>query len=36
MAQANAKKNLVNQMPALSLVTAWVKNAKSLKRAVEY
>ena len=36
MAKANAKKNLVNQMPALSLVKAWVKNAKSLKRAVEY
>jgi predicted flap endonuclease-1-like 5' DNA nuclease len=36
MAKANAKKNLVNQLPALSLVKAWVKNAKSLKRAVEY
>lgn len=36
MATANVKKNLVNQMPALSLVKAWVKNAKSLKRAVEY
>ncbi len=36
MTQANAKKNLVNQMPALSLVKAWVKNAKSLKRAIEY
>ncbi|MCJ7434814.1 MAG: DUF4332 domain-containing protein [Anaerolineales bacterium] len=36
MAKTNAKKNLVNLMPALSLVKAWVKNAKSLKRAVEY
>ena len=36
MAKVNAKKNLVNQLPALSLVTDWVKNAKSLKRAVEY
>ena len=36
MAKVNAKKNLVNQMPALSLVKDWVKNAKSLKRAVEY
>lgn len=36
MAKANARKNLVNQMPTLSLVQEWVKNAKSLKRAVEY
>lgn len=36
MAKANKKLNKVNQMPALSLVKAWVKNAKSLKRAVEY
>ncbi|MBI5932975.1 MAG: DUF4332 domain-containing protein [Chloroflexi bacterium] len=36
MAKANAKKNLVNKLPALSLVKNWVKNAKSLKRAVEY
>ena len=36
MAKVNAKKNLVNQLPALSLVKNWVKNAKSLKRAVEY
>jgi len=36
MAKVNAKKNLVNQLPALSLVKAWVKDAKSLKRAVEY
>lgn len=36
MAKANAKKNLVNQLPGLSLVKAWVKEAKTLKRAVEY
>lgn len=36
MTKVNAKKNLVNQMPGLSNVKAWVKNAKSLKRAVEY
>jgi predicted flap endonuclease-1-like 5' DNA nuclease len=36
MTKANAKKSLVHQLPALSLVKDWVKNAKSLKRAVEY
>ena len=36
MMKVNAKKNLVNLMPAFSLVKSWVKNAKSLKRAVEY
>jgi predicted flap endonuclease-1-like 5' DNA nuclease len=36
MLKANEKKNLVNQVPGLSNVKAWVKNAKSLKRAVEY
>lgn len=36
MAKVNAKKNLVNQLPGLSNVKAWVKNAKSLKRVVEY
>ena len=36
MAKVNVKKNLVNQVPGLSNVKAWVKNAKSLKRAVEY
>ncbi len=36
MAKVNEKKNLVNQAPGLSNVKAWVKNAKSLKRAVEY
>jgi len=36
MAKANAKLNKVNQMPGLSNVKAWIKTAKSLKRAVEY
>jgi predicted flap endonuclease-1-like 5' DNA nuclease len=36
MTKANVKLNKVNQMPALSNVKAWIKNAKSLKRAVEY
>jgi predicted flap endonuclease-1-like 5' DNA nuclease len=36
MTKVNTKKNLVDQMPALSLIKGWVKNAKSLKRAVEY
>jgi predicted flap endonuclease-1-like 5' DNA nuclease len=36
MTKVNAKKNLVNQVPALSQVAAWVKDAKTLKRAVEY
>ncbi len=36
MAKVNAKKNLVNKLPALNLVKNWVKNAKTLKRAVEY
>lgn len=34
--KVNEKKNLVNQAPGLSQVKAWVKHAKSLKRAVEY
>jgi predicted flap endonuclease-1-like 5' DNA nuclease len=36
LAKVNEKKNLVNLMPGLSRVEAWVKQAKSLKRAVEY
>lgn len=38
MAKVNAKgaKRVVRQLPGLSRVKAWVKNAKSLKRAVEY
>jgi predicted flap endonuclease-1-like 5' DNA nuclease len=36
-AKANSgKKRLVRQLPGLSQVKAWVKNAKSLKRAIEY
>lgn len=34
--KVNIKKNLVNQAPGLSQVKAWVKHAKSLKRAVEH
>lgn len=34
--KVNEKKNLVNQIPGLTQVKAWVKHAKSLKRAVEY
>jgi predicted flap endonuclease-1-like 5' DNA nuclease len=34
--KVNEKKNKVNQVPGLSNVKAWVKSAKSLKRAVEY
>jgi len=36
MTKANVKLNKVNQMPGLSNVKAWIKNAKSLKRVVEY
>lgn len=36
MAKVNEKKNLVNQLPGLSNVKAWVKFAKSLKRVIEY
>lgn len=36
MTKANKKLNKANQLPALSQVKAWVKHAKSLKRAVEY
>jgi predicted flap endonuclease-1-like 5' DNA nuclease len=36
MTKANNKLNKVNQMPGLSNIKAWIKNAKSLKRAVEY
>jgi predicted flap endonuclease-1-like 5' DNA nuclease len=36
LAKVNEKKNLVRLMPGLSQVKAWVKNAKSLKRVVEY
>lgn len=36
LAIVNAKKNLVNLLPGLNRVEAWVKQAKSLKRVVEY
>ena len=36
LAKVNAKKNLVNLLPGLNRVQDWVKQAKSLKRAVEY
>jgi len=36
MSEVNAKKNLVNKMPALSQVESWVAQAKKLKRAVSY
>jgi predicted flap endonuclease-1-like 5' DNA nuclease len=36
LAKANAKLNKVNQLPGLSNVKAWIKNAKTLKRVIEY
>ena len=36
MAKANSRYNKVNQMPGLSNVKEWVKNAKKLKRVIEY
>jgi len=36
LAIVNEKKNLVNLLPGFSRVEAWVKQAKSLKRVVEY
>ena len=36
MTKVNAKKNLINQLPVLNIVKDWVKEAKSLKRSVEY
>jgi predicted flap endonuclease-1-like 5' DNA nuclease len=36
LAIVNEKKNLVNLLPGLNRVKAWVKQAKSLKRVVEY
>jgi predicted flap endonuclease-1-like 5' DNA nuclease len=36
LAKVNEQKNLVNLMPGLSRVEAWVKHARSLKRVVEY
>lgn len=36
MAEVNAKKNLVNKMPAQSQVEDWIAQAKKLPRAIEY
>ena len=36
MADANAKKNLVNRLPSVNMVDDWIQIAKSLPRAVEY
>jgi predicted flap endonuclease-1-like 5' DNA nuclease len=36
MAEVNAKKNLVNRLPSVSMVQGWIDAAKSLPRAVEY
>ena len=36
MTDVNAKKNLVNKMPALSQVEAWIAQAKKLPRAIKY
>jgi predicted flap endonuclease-1-like 5' DNA nuclease len=36
MTEVNAKKNLVNKMPALSQVEAWIAQAKKLPRAIKY
>lgn len=36
LAKTNATKNKVNQMPGIKRVAEWIKQAKSLKRAVEY
>jgi predicted flap endonuclease-1-like 5' DNA nuclease len=36
MTEVNTKKNLVNKMPALTQVEAWVAQAKKLPRAVSH
>ena len=36
LSQTNAEKNLVNRMPSQDQVAGWIKQAKSLPRAVEY
>ncbi len=36
MTEVNAKKNLVNKMPALTQVEDWVAQAKKLPRAISY
>ncbi len=36
MVKVNAEKNLVNRMPSVKMVQAWIQAAKSLPRLVEY
>lgn len=36
MAEANAKKRYVRQLPAVAAVDRWIKHAKSLPRVVKY
>lgn len=36
MAEVNAEKKLVRQLPTLKMVEGWVEQAKALPRAVEY
>jgi predicted flap endonuclease-1-like 5' DNA nuclease len=36
MAEMNAQKKLVRQMPTLAMVTAWIEEAKTLPRVVTY
>lgn len=36
MAEVNAAKKLVRQLPTVKMVTSWVSQAKELKRVVEY
>jgi predicted flap endonuclease-1-like 5' DNA nuclease len=36
MEEINKKKNLVNRLPVLSMITDWVEQAKSLPRKIQY
>lgn len=36
MKKTNEKKKLVRQLPGLALVTAWIKQAQKLPRAIKY
>ena len=36
LAEANAARNLVRQLPTLEMVTGWIEQAKSLPRVVQY
>ena len=36
MAEANARKRCVRQLPAVTAVDRWIKQAKSLPRVVKY